>query len=178
MNHRTGVRVLAVMLVMFAVSVPAFSQQAKGDSEIGLNGSFIIPHSDPSTTLGIAQISYGYYFRKNDLLGLDSVVIATKGLQDVFLQGRYRHLFSIKNPRIYPFLGAQGGINVTRLTGSPTTHDALGTAEAGLKFFVSQRSAFEIAYNFQYVHQAGMDFANSSSSVISFGFTHLFGGHH
>jgi hypothetical protein len=169
--------ILAVVVFVAATSVPAFSQQAKGDSELGLNGSFSVPHSSPGDVSGTAAINYGYYFKGHDLVGADILAILNKDFKDVFVQGRYRHLFSTGNPKIYPFLGAAGGINILSASGSSTAHNALGTAEAGMKFFVSQKTAFELAYNFQYIHISGGSFTDNSQSVITFGFTHLFGGH-
>jgi hypothetical protein len=171
------VRILTLSLLMFALATCAVSQQAKGDSELGLNGSFSVPHSSPSDAFGVAQISYGYYFKGHDLLGVDTLAIINKDFKDVFLQGRYRHLFSMGNPKVYPFLGAAAGVNVASMTGSSTSHNGLGTAEVGVKFFVSQKTAFELAYDFQYINVSGATFSENSQSVITFGFTHLFGGH-
>jgi hypothetical protein len=179
-------RVLLGVCLLLVVSAPAFSQQARGDQELGLNGSAIIPNTTPDQALALVQVSYGFYFSKHDLLGADTLAFIQKDSQDVFLQARYRHLFSTGNARIYPFLGAAGGINILHNTGgggpfgsgaAGTNKDGLGSAEAGLKFFVSQRTALEIAYNFQYAHQAGVGFTDSTSSVLTFGFTYLFGHH-
>jgi len=173
---RKGVHILIVCLGSCLVASNAFSQQAKSDSELGLSGSFTVPHNDPSTANGEAQISYGYYFSNHDLLGMDTVAIVSNSLDIVFVQGRYRHLFGGKNAKVFPFVGAAGGVDLYHFNGS-TSHFGLGTGEAGVKFFVSQKTAFEVAYNFQYINQVpGGSFTQNSQSMIVFGFTHLFGG--
>ena len=170
---------LRLLLVLCAGVVSAscsFGQQVKGDHELGLNGTFTVPHSSPSDADGTAQISYGYYFRRTDLLGFDLAVFVQKGSQAVYPQGRYRHLFSRKDAKVYPFVGAQAGGLLMR-TGGSSTGNFLGAGEAGFKIFVSQRTALEIAYNLQYIQYSGGSFKDDSQSVITVGFTHIFGGH-
>lgn len=168
---------LSFMLCAGILLVPSgYGQQVKGDQELGLNGAFTVPHSSPSDANGEATVSYGYYFRRTDLIGADTVIFVQKDQQLVFLQARYRHLFGTKNAKAYPFVGAQGGGILTRSSGS-TSGNGVGVAEAGLKLFVSQRTALELAYNFDYIQQSGGSFADNSESVISVGFTHIFGGH-
>lgn len=165
-----------MMLTVLVLVVPAFSQPEKGASEIGLNGAVIIPHVAPSDATGLIDLSYGYYFRTHDLVGLDSISVLSQNVQDVYVLGRYRHLFSTGNPMIFPFVGAGGGVNVLASSGSPTSHWALGSGEAGVKFFVSQRAAFDVAYDLFYVNINGASFSQASFSAVTFGFTYTFGG--
>ncbi|HEV2991211.1 MAG TPA: hypothetical protein VG759_22420 [Candidatus Angelobacter sp.] len=181
MRKRFSLQMFAVALFVLAVTVSGFCQQEKGDSELGMNGAITISHSDPGNTSGDVTVSYGYYFTKKDLVGFDTLTILSKDLQDVFLQGRYRHLFPTGNPKIFPFVGAAAGVEIIHTGGAlggGTQHPFVGTGEAGVKFFVSQRTALEIAYNLQYIHNANGSFADNSQSLITFGFTHIFGGHH
>ncbi len=172
----SGFRNLTLSLLLVVLAAPAFSQPTKGASELGLNGAVIIPDISPSDTTGLVDLSYGYYFRAHDLVGLNTITVLSKDVQDIYLLGRYRHLFSISTPRIFPFVGAGGGINVLASSGSPTSHWGLGSGEAGVKFFVSQRTAFEVAYDLLYVNVKDASFRQASFGAITFGFTYTFGG--
>jgi hypothetical protein len=154
----------------------SLAQQVKGDRELELNGAFTIPHSDPGSATGVATVGYGYYFRKNDLLGMDTLTMINKDSQMVYAQGRIRHLFSMRDPTVYPFVGVMGG--GIMMSGSGGSNSGIGTGEAGVKFFVSQRTAVEISYDLLYVHQSGGSFVDNTTSTINVGFTHIFGGHH
>lgn len=176
MKSHTRLLVLALGLLVLAASTPAFAQQQQGDSELGLNGAITIPDSDPGGgTTGLVAVNYGYYFRQNDLVGLDTLVIFNGNFQSLALLGRYRHLFSTNNPMVYPFVGVQAGGIVAHDGG--TNGNVAADGEAGVKFFVSQRTAIEVAYNFQYENTGG-GFSHETFNVITFGFTHIFGGHH
>ena len=183
MKTRLGFSTMVAMLVM-AAATAGYAQQEKGDSELGLNGAFTIPHSDPGGATGEANFTYGYYFTKHDLIGAGGLLVVSSAGQIFGPEGRYRHLFSTGNSRVFPFVGVSAGVNINHFSGS-FTNDFLGVGETGLKFFVSQRTAFELAYNFQYLHAGGLpgipgfndSFSQNTQSVITFGFTHLFGGH-
>lgn len=178
--------VLALGLLVLAASIPAFAQQEQGDTELGLNGSITIPHSSPSDTTGIVDVAYGYYFRQNDLIAGDATVLINKNSFGFGLLPHYRHLFPTGNPKVYPFLGIKPGIFIFHIKGSEgfsgsTDVAFLGEAEAGVRFYLSQRSALDVAYNFDYQSSSfggGNSFADKSQSVILVGFTHIFGGHH
>lgn len=174
-----------IVLLLLAATSTGFAQQEKGDSELGLNGAFTIPHSDPGGATGEANITYGYYFTQHDLIGVGGLIVVSNSSQTFGPEGRYRHLFSTGNPKVFPFLGVSAGVNINHFSGA-FTNDFIGVGEAGVKFFVSQRTAFEVAYNFQYLHAGGLpsvpgfndSFSQNTQSIITFGFTHLFGGHH
>lgn len=177
MNCHFRVQVLVFALFVLAAAAPAFCQQEKGDSEIGLSGSVSIPNSDPGTTSGSVFVSYAYYFRKNDSVGAYTLATFAKNSFTIGPLVEYRHLFSTKNPKVYPFLGAAGGFAFDHQGGDFSSNSWGGTAagEGGIKFFVSQRTALDVTYYFIYTTgQSG--FANSTSNLIAFGFTHILGG--
>ncbi len=169
-------RILIGALAVFLLAVTAFSQPEKGSSDVGLNGAVLIPHTSPGDTIGLVDLTYGYYFRAHDLAGLNTVTIFSKNVQDVYVLGRYRHLFSTGNSKIFPFVGGGGGINVFSSTVSSVRHWGLGSAEAGLKFFTSRRTAFEVTYDLAYVNVKNGSFSQNSVSAVTFGFTYGFGG--
>ena len=168
-------RTLTLLVAVFLVAISAFSQPEKGSSEIGLNGAVLIPHISPGDTTGLVDFSYGYYFRSHDLAGLNSITILSKNVQDVYLLGHYRHLFSTGNPKIFPFVGGGGGVNVFSSTGS-SGHWALGSGEAGIKFYLNRRTALDLTYDLVYVNVKNGNFSQNSVSAITFGFTYSFGG--
>lgn len=181
MKNRLSLQVIAVAVFAAICTLPGSCQQQKGDSELGMNGSVIIQNSDIASTSGDVTLSYGHYFTKNDLVGTDTLTVLGKDFQNVFAQGRYRHLFPTANPKVFPFVGAAAGVELIHLGGAlggGTQHPFVGTGEAGVKFYVSQRTALEVAYNLQYIHNSTGTFATNSQSLITFGFTHIFGGRH
>jgi len=175
-RHFTIYLVLAFWLIL-ARSAPSFAQQQQGDQEVAVNGAFIVPHDDPGAANGQGSFKMGDYFRKNDLVGVDTLVFVAKGSDEVFLSGFYRHLVSTKNPRLFPFVGASAGVDLTRASGEPTGHVLLAKGEVGIKYYLSQRFAFETAYNLEYQRNPGQTFSQNSDSVVLFGFSYIFGGH-
>jgi hypothetical protein len=155
------------------LSVPTLAQQVKGDSELGLSGSFtIMPQTTGNQTTytdnATVSFDYGYYFTRHDLAGLaDSVTISgttggtTSNLTtDDTLYGRYRHLFGGESAKVYPFVGGgagfymtsvptQSGSGITSTTTTKTTTDGLYSLEGGLKFYVNPKTAFEVAYTYE-----------------------------
>lgn len=193
---------LAVALLIFS-AVPTLAQQVKGDSEVGLSGSFtIIPTTVGSTTTyndtGIVSVDYGYYFTRHDLLGIaDSVSISgtTGGTStlstDDTLYFRYRHLFGGQSAKVYPFAGAGGGFysqsapqttqtSTQIITTTKTTTNGIYDLEGGMKFYMNPKTAFEVAYTYEAYSQSSGTTSSSSTmqsiDVISFGFTYVFGG--
>jgi len=154
--------------------MPALAQQEKGDMEVALNGYADIPNSDPSNVEGDVMVRLGYYIKPNTLIGIESTTLLAKSFQEEFADVFYRHLFHTHNRKLFPFLGGSAGEHLTHDGG--TNGNVLATGEAGLKYYMSRRFAFEVAYNFQYIRTPGETFANSSDSLVVFGFSYLFGG--
>jgi len=181
---RNILRALVVTITACLFAMPAVSQQEKGDSELGLSGAFTVTNNDTSSASGFADFTYGYYFSDHDVIGLGAEPFVQKDVYNLYLFAQYRHLFGPKTGKVFPFVGGGGGFNTLHLnaaasaTGSSSnTTYGLAVGEAGVKFFVSQRTAFEVAYNLRYISASGGSFAANSTSAIVFGFTHLFGGH-
>lgn len=177
MRNRFTLYLALALWLMFAKPVPTFAQQQQGDKEVAVNGAFIVPHDDPSGANGQGDFKMGDYFRKNDLVGVESLAFVAKGYDEVFQSGFYRHLVPTKNPRLFPFVGASAGVDLTRSSGAPMGHVLLAKGEVGVKYFLGRRFAIETAYNFEYQRNPGQTFSQNSDSVILFGFSYIFGGH-
>jgi hypothetical protein len=192
-------RILSAALTVLSAA-PTLAQQVKGDSEVGLSGSFTLtPMTNPVynskgvqtgtqstvSTSGTITVDYGFYFTRSDFFGVDeSATIsgtpdATTGGTDTsiidYTTFRYRHLFGKKGAKVYPFVGAGGGFIGTADSenGVASTGEGLYDAEAGLKFYVSEKTAFELAYTYLGEVQNG---TTTSLDQITFGFTYVFGG--
>jgi hypothetical protein len=185
----SSVRVSAAFALVVALAIPAFSQAVKGDSELGLNGAVIITHQSPISTSGLAAVTYGYYFTNRDQLGFQNISIISGGggsgtsVTDYFL-GDYIHLFPLgSNPKVAPFVGGAAGVLAMTSGGSSSATGGgsnsgtfIANGQGGLKFYVSEKTAFEVAYQLLYEQQSGGTFASNSLSEITFGFTYSFGG--
>lgn len=164
-----------VVLAILVFALPALAQQQKGDVELGINGSVTVPHSDPSTTTGEISGSLGKYISNNNEVGGAAIVFIEKDAQLVYLNPFFTHLIKTKNPKFYPFVGGNFGFILSHDGGTNTEYG--GAGYAGIKYYLSQKFAFQLAYNFQYQHIAGASFQEQTFSVVTFGFTYLFGKH-
>ena len=193
--RKVKMMVVAVALAAVSFAVPAFAQPEKGDVELGANGNLLFTHMDPSTTIGQFSVQAGYYLTKNDLVGVSSNTMflhnselsgGTDGalgntLTLEAITGHYRRVFNLKSqPALVPFAGVYAGSAILSMGGEAGSYNKfLGQGEAGVKFYVSKKTAFEVAYNLLYVNvnENGWDnsFKNDSASNISFGFTYDFG---
>jgi hypothetical protein len=187
--------ILSAALTVLSAA-PTLAQQVKGDSEIGLSGAltFVPITSAGVTTIatdGTVTLSYGLYFTRGDLFGIDDQVEITGvsgGGQSLTIDDtfdfRYRHLFGGKASKVYPFVGGGGGFRSSAAPGmsngtgaSTTTTDGQYDIEAGVKFYVSEKTAFEVAYQYQsYQEGTGSSSTWQQVDVINFGFTYVFGG--
>jgi hypothetical protein len=173
MNPRLKVIALSLGLFLLTSAPLGLAQQEKGDKEIAVSGNFDVPNSDPSTANGTVAIRFGDYITRNSIIGVDSLTFVTKDSQLEFVDVFGRRLIPTKNPKLFPFFGGSGGLSLYHNSG--TEHNFLAKGEVGVKYFLSQRFAFEVAYDLQYVRTPGQSFADSSDSVVTFGFSYLFG---
>jgi hypothetical protein len=168
-----------LLFILFSVS--AFAQQEAGDKELGLTGLGFFTHSDPIMGMAMVQVTLGKYFSANNYVG----VSAGPGLEfadgsttgNITYSGNFRHLFGKQNSKVFPFIGVLGGA-YTSIGSSANTTYATIAPEAGFKFYVSQRSAFEVSYQMPIQLNnvpEGSGFGNRSLSLITFGFKHLLG---
>jgi hypothetical protein len=212
MHSFACLRPLAAVLFLSTIAVPAFSQQEKGDSELGLSGSIILT-SVTTYTLNSAKteyiagsalqvttdanLSYGYYVTAHDLVGIESSttvssspnINAANGTTsgesltiDEYFQGHYRHLFGSTSHKFFPFVGALAGGDLSGMIPSapsiPSTDFWVATGEVGFKNYVSQKTAFEVAYNLQVIGDGTASTDDTINNEILFGFTYDFGGPH
>ena len=166
---RTGI---FTALALFALALPGFAQQEAGDKEVNAAGTIAIPHSSPSDTFALFNLRLGYYPNGNNLVGVDTTTFLHKDAKAVLLSGFYRYLISTANPKVFPFLGFSAGTIIVSTGDTDSRFSARG--EFGIRYFVSQKVAFDTAYNLIYVREAGAGFKDSTASVITFGFSYLF----
>jgi len=155
------------------------AQQEKGDKEFGVDGAASIMNS-PVSGMVFAQASFGKYLSNNNYIGAIAAPVFTFGSGNtsggLLTGGEYRYLFgSNKTKRLWPFIGAQGDYFFER-SGGVNQNLGVVAPEAGLKFYVSQKTAFEVSYLLQIEFGGGpySGFGNRSTNLILFGFKHLF----
>jgi hypothetical protein len=180
--------VISAALLAATVAAPAFAQQEKGDVELGLNGDVLFSHSSPLYSHGDVFVDLGYYVTSKNLVGISSetqidhvngstgVSASTNTSESIY--GHYRHLFSLKaHPVLFPYVGAYAGGNYDNqgTTSSDKKFLFAGQGEGGIKYFMSKKAAFEVAYNLLYVNYPNSNFQNRSFSDITFGLTYDFG---
>ena len=174
---------LRVMFFAFCLcATPSLSiaQQDRGDREVGIDGLALVSNSSPISGQISAQLSYGKYLTVHHYVGAIAAPIFSISGGDfsggALLGGEYRYLFgSNRTNRIWPFVGAQADYFYMRSNGS---NDNLGVIapEAGLKFYVSQKNAFEVTYLLQLRFGSGVSggFGDRSVNLVLFGFKHIF----
>lgn len=172
---RCSAHVLVLISILLALGLPALAQQAQGDKEVSVNGFIDVPNSDPSSTLGNVTLKLGDYIKPNTEIGIDSSTLIQKSNQEEFIDGFYRHYLHSHNEKLFPFFGGSAGYDATH--DGATSGNFLAKGELGIRYYLSQRFAFDVAYNLQYVRTAGQSFTQNSDSVVVFGFSFLFGGH-
>jgi hypothetical protein len=96
---------------------------SRGDKEIGLSGTVLIPHIDTGATVGFATAKVGYYVARNSLIGGEITVLASADGPLYIPGGFYRYLQHTANPRLFPFLAPKlelsSGTMEARLQNSP-----------------------------------------------------------
>jgi len=157
------------------ISNPDDEYQGRGMWDLDLSGFAIIPHTAPSSTVGLVQAEAGYFVSRGWLIGGGITGVFNRDTQDVFLDGGARYFFKTGNPRILPYLGASAGVNILNLSGFSDSR-FLAQAGGGLRCFVARHVAIDIGYTLEYVHLEGASFGDSTASAITVGFAHVFGG--
>jgi hypothetical protein len=152
---------------------------SRGDKEIGVSGTVIIPHAATGATSGFGTFRLGYYVAHNSLVGADVSVAADSSGQLYIPSGFYRYVQHTSNPRLFPFVGAAAGAVIAHGGGSFfgtgfTSSEFAAKGEVGIKYFVAPNVSFDLAYNLLYAHISGAGFKDSSASLIVFGFALTF----
>ena len=173
-------KLLSVTLLLGFLPASAVAQQDKGDKEFGIDGAATISNSTPVTGTVFAEVSFGKYLSLNNYIGLIAAPQFsfsggnTSG--GALFGGEYRYLFgSSKSNRVWPFIGAQADYDYLRSNGSSQNLGVVAP-EAGIKFYVSQKTAFEVSYLLEIQFGGGpySGFGQRSSNFIVFGFKHIF----
>lgn len=167
---------LPVLMLAALTAVCGFGQtryQDRGMWDLDLNSTVTIPHSSPSDAVGTLTLSGGYFVTRGLLLEGGVVGIFNANAKNVLLAGGARYFFRSATSSVRPFLGGAEGVNVLAVSGASNSNSlSLGTA--GLRFYVARHVAIEFAYEFEYVHVAGLSLKDASDSVITLGFAHVF----
>ena len=173
-----------IVIIALGLGVPCLAQQEAGDKEIGVGGTIDLSHQNLSGNATM-QFSLGKYFTRNQFFGIQLVPTVrlekgTNGQKGTntfggFFGGGYRYLFGAKDRRVFPFVGAGGGAYLQKGTNGSSSAAGTGLGEVGLKSYFSQKTSFEVAYNFLYLNAGGGGgFSNKTRSQILFSLRHLF----
>jgi hypothetical protein len=149
--------------------------QGRGMWDLDISGFAIIPHTAPSSTVGLVQAEAGYFVSRGWLIGGGVTGVFNRDTQDVFLNGGARYFFKTRNPRILPYLGASAGVNILNVSGFSDSR-FLAQGGGGLRCFVARHVAIDIGYTLEYIHLQDASFGDSTASAITVGFAHVFGG--
>lgn len=154
--------------------MPAASDEyiSKGNTEIGLSGTVLVPHASTSDTIGDGSVSVGYYVGRSSLVGGDFSVLASNGLQIYVPSGFYRYVQHTSAKAVFPFVGVAAGAWIAH--GGGTVSEFAAKGEAGIKFFVRRNVSFDVAYNLLYFHNRNAGFSDSTASLVAIGFALTF----
>jgi len=180
---KTTVRRSGLFLSLLLLSLPAFSQQEKGDNEVGISGSLNVSHSQPISGQFYGALSYGRFMTRSQYFGVTLNPFVTienkKTSVGGFFGANYRYLFGAKDARVFPFAGMGGGIYSMGGGGSKSSAGS-GFGEIGLKSFISPKTSFEFSYQLLYVKSPsggfgqGGGFARDSRSIFMVSLRQLF----
>jgi len=164
---------LILLIVLISLSSTLlFAQQQKGDSEIQISGFATVIDGD---AMGSVFLKFGKYFTDNFQFGITpSVDIDTFGrsTNTTFGAGAFlTYSFLASDAKTVPYFGAS--YRKTDLENWDFEYGSVG-GQLGLKYFVTDRTAFDIAGNYL-VSIPAEDFIDSQGLVfVSFGFSYLF----
>ncbi len=146
---------------------------ASGMWELGFEGTVFVPHAQAADAYGLVGLRAGRFVTDGNEIGLETTLFLQRRVQDIYVAGFYRYNFHTANPRLFPFLGAGAGVKVF-VGGGEAASKLLASGEFGLKYFLAQKVAFELAYNLVYVDTKKRGFKDSSSSVVTVGLAYVF----
>lgn len=149
--------------------------QGRGMKDVGLAATAFVPHSSPSDAFGLVALESGYFVTRGSLVGADIDAFFDQSGQDVFITGEYRYFFGKQTNKILPYLGGGAGGNVYHISGEGSSGNLLAEGGGGVRIFVARHVAIDIGYSLYYIHMSGVGFKDSSFSVVSVGFAHVFG---
>ena len=172
--------VLVVIASATMCASPGLAQQEKGDKEIGLDGAATISNSNPVNGNVFGQLSFGRYLQRSQYIGVYAAPQFSFSGGDTSggfgVGGEYRFLLGHKNARVWPFIGGQGGEALSRAA-QQWSHREVVAPEFGVKFYASQKTAFEVSYLFMIQFNGGASYSSffdRTQNFVVFGFKHLF----
>ncbi len=169
-------RVVMVMALAAATALAADEEGIRrGLKEFSAQGALFTPNSSAFDTAGMLSGRFGYYLARHSQVGVEGTFLVYSRVTDLYASGFYRFFLVKEGRRLVPFVGAAAGSNVLSFYyWGGTTHRLLVKGEAGLRIRVAPRTGFDVAYNLMYLRGSGNGFAQTTTSVVSFGFSHAF----
>jgi hypothetical protein len=185
-NRSTRFILMTVLAIACSVQA-AWAQQKAGDKEFGFGGSLFAGHKSPFSGSAFAQASIGKFFSTTSYFGVSAGPQVTFGeftSYSMFTSVNYRQFITSQNPKFFPFVGVGGGGSFFKAAGTklPDGTKVNGSSdidpnvfgEFGIKSYISQRTSFEVAYNFLVNPNRNGGFGAKSQSIVMFSIRHLF----
>jgi hypothetical protein len=168
--------ILTLLLGVFCIE-QAHGQQNAGDKEFGVSATVSANHGTPFTGFAFAQGSLGKFLSKSRYVGVAAGPQITFGSftsYSAFASANYRQFKETQNPKFFPFVGVGGGGQFSKAQKGDASVNPNVYGEFGVKSYISQRTSFEIAYNFLYTPRGNGGFGQKTQSLILFSLRHLF----
>lgn len=162
----------AVMLL--AIAGTSYGGTEAGMMELGVQGTFYSTKIEKETfNFYLGMVNFGYFFTPQIQIGLNGLLGGTvDGNNQTFYggSGQFKYNFSFnKAQTVVPYLGVQAGMAGTSNGTSESAFSYGGMG--GLKFFVSEKTSFNVEGNYQRTTIANTDINLFSISVgVSFYF--------
>jgi hypothetical protein len=167
--------VIGMLLCAAAAAAGDEPGLGRGRKEFSVSGALFAPNRTVADTAGVISGRFGYYLARHSQVGVDSTLLVFSRTTTVYAAGYYRFVMLREGRRLVPFVGGAAGSNVTSFYyWGGTEHRLLVKGEAGLRIRVAPRTGFDLAYNLMYLRGAGSGFVQTTTSVVSFGFSHAF----
>ena len=173
---RLAINVLLAVGLLFPALLSAAddSPLPRGAREIGLSGTIYVTHDSPEDLFGVVTLRGGYYIANRQQVGVDATVFAYSRVQDTYLSGFYRYFFARRERRLAPFVGASAGANVARFNYWGGQNSLIARGEVGVRYMLTNKFGFDAAYNLMYRRDTDFGLTGSTSSILTFGFSHTF----
>jgi hypothetical protein len=163
-----------LLLIPATLFAADHSGLTRGARELALSGAVYLPHDSPADSFGMIAARLGVYVALHHQLGVDATTIAYSRIQDVYLSGFYRCTLARPERRLAPYFGAAFGANVAHFDALPAQHAAIVKAQAGIRYFFTERASLDFGYDLMYRRPTMFSLTGRTSSILTFGFSKVF----